>query len=562
MVEYVSQAASYTVVYLTLTFFLGVSLLIGFKFVAGATKDSDQYLAARDSQGVAALSLSFFASGAGAWVLFTVPEASIIGGPIALAGYTISCLVPIAIFGWIGPYMRKNLPFGCTFSDYLQIRYGSVMNVYCTLVTLLYLCLYLTAEFSAIGDAVVALSDPADMWGATGISDDGHNLKLGIVLGVSICTVVYTAIGGLPVSLVTDKVQGVGILLFTFLVCIAAFTANGDSDEAVRDERWDKVTTTGTGDPSPTGAGDSNYGNSFKMAFILISAVTCANMMHSGFQQRVWAAQDPRKLQLGAVGGIVLTIPLMILYGVVGMVSYAEYGPFVYPQFPAYSGFYALNRMTVGWQVCAVILTTMMVASSADTIQTGVAAVFKPFTSYVLVHDWKLVSSEKEAPRVVIAVNFLLAAIVVNVPAIVISTHRGDAHLSVLSLFVLADLVCATCVVPVLMGLWDRIHPAAASAGCLAGAAVALLTYGVAVGDDPANFNTLIPDIPGVSGLYADTSVVAFIMTPITSGLVTLLANVPWFRNGYRFTGFKTAEVTVTTTEPADKTSDKNGGFA
>lgn len=554
--DYVSSSAAYAVVYGTLVFFLGAALLIGFKFVNGAIKDTDQYLAARDSQGIAALSLSFFASGAGAWVLFTVPEASIIGGPIALAGYTISCLVPIAIFGCIGPYMRKHMPWGCTFSDYVQLRYGSLMNVYCTLVSLLYLCLYLTAEFSAIGDAVLALSDPAEVYDASGVSDKGHSLKVGVVLGVSMCTVLYTAVGGLPVSLVTDKVQGVGILLFTFLVCIAAFTA--DSDKPGRDERWEKVTTTGTGDASPTGAGDSNYGNAFKMAFILISAVTCANMMHSGFQQRVWAAEDQRKLRRGAMGGIVLTIPLMLLYGVVGMVSYAEYGPFIYPQFPAYAGFYALNQLNTGWQLCAVILTTMMVASSADTIQTGVSAVFKPFTTYVLVHDWKLVPSEAEAPRVIVAVNFLLAAIVINVPAIIISTDDGDAHLSVLSLFVLADLVCATCVVPVLMGLWDRIHPAAASAGCLAGAACALLTYGVAVGDDPTDFKTMIPDIPGVSGLYADTSVVAFIMTPVASGIVTLTANIPWFRSGYRFAGFnkdtagETAAADVKVTATAD----------
>ena len=90
----------------------------------------------RHSSAVAvSLSLSFFASGAGAWVLFTVPEASIIGGPAALAGYTLSTLVPIAIFGWIGPIMRKHLPFGCTFSDYVQLRYGSLVNVYCTLVS-------------------------------------------------------------------------------------------------------------------------------------------------------------------------------------------------------------------------------------------------------------------------------------------------------------------------------------------------------------------------------------------------------------------------------------------
>jgi Na+/proline symporter len=536
--DYVSQGEAYGVVYGTLTFFLGAALLIGFRFVGGAIKDADQYLAARNTQGIAALSLSFFASGAGAWVLFTVPEASIIGGPIALAGYTISCLVPIAIFGCIGPYMRKNMPWGCTFADFVQLRYGSLMNVYCTLVSLLYLCLYLTAEFSAIGSAVLALSDPADVYNIDGTTTDkGHNLKVGTVLGVSMCTVLYTAVGGLPVSLVTDKVQGVGILLFTLLVCIATF-GNADGDKPGRDERWDKVTTTGTGDPSPTGAGDSSYGNAFKMAFILISAVTCANLMHSGFQQRVWAAEDQRKLRLGAIGGCVLTIPLMLLYGVVGMVSYAEYGPFIYPQFPSYAGFYALNQLATAWQVCAIILTTMMVASSADTIQTGVSAIFKPFTTYVLVRDWKLISSEEEAPRAIVAVNFLLSAVVINVPAIIISTHDGDTSLSVLSLFVLADLVCATCIVPVLMGMWDRIHPCAATAGCLAGAACALLTYGVAVGDDPSDFRTMLPDIPGASGLYADTSVVAFIVTPLASGLVTLAANIPWFRSGYRFAGF------------------------
>ena len=387
MVEYVSEAGSYVTVYLTLALFLVVSLLIGFKFVTSATKDNDQYLAARDSQGIASLSLSFFASGAGAWVLFTVPEASIVGGPIALAGYTLSTLVPLALFGKIGPYMRENLPFGCTFSDFLQQRYGSVVNVYCTIVSLLYMCLYLTAEFSALGDAVLVFSDTAKLCSADevpGDCDKQHNLKVGVVLGVSICTVIYTAVGGLPVSLVTDKVQGVGILLFTFLVCIAAFTADGGADEAARDARWEKVTTTGVGGAFPNYTADGNYGNAFKMAFILISAVTCANMMHSGFQQRVWAAEDQRKLRLGAVGGCLLTIPLMVLYGVVGMFSYAEYGAVGYPSF---AGFYVIGRLAVGWQVCAVVLATMMVASSADTIQTGVAALFKPFTTYVLVHD-------------------------------------------------------------------------------------------------------------------------------------------------------------------------------
>ena len=76
------------------------------------------------------------------------------------------------------------------------------MNVYATLVSLLFPCLYLIAEFTAIDTAILALSDPTEVYEATGsLTDKGLNLEVGVVLGMSICTVLYTAVGGLPVSL-------------------------------------------------------------------------------------------------------------------------------------------------------------------------------------------------------------------------------------------------------------------------------------------------------------------------------------------------------------------------
>ena len=44
--------------------------------------DADTYMVARNTQGVLSLTLSFFASGAGAWIVFAVPEAAILGGPL------------------------------------------------------------------------------------------------------------------------------------------------------------------------------------------------------------------------------------------------------------------------------------------------------------------------------------------------------------------------------------------------------------------------------------------------------------------------------------------------
>jgi len=47
--------------------------------------------------------------------------------------------------------------------------------------------------------------------------------------------------------------------------------------------------------------------------------------------------------------------------------------------------------------------------------------------------------------------------------------------LSVLRLFLIADLLCATAVVPVLLGLWRKMTATAAITGCLAGLLGAVL---------------------------------------------------------------------------------------
>mmetsp|Transcript_103326 Transcript_103326/g.287629 ORF Transcript_103326/g.287629 Transcript_103326/m.287629 type:complete len:549 (-) Transcript_103326:256-1902(-) len=504
-------------------------------------QDSEAYLMARNSQSTLALSLSFFASGAGAWVLFTVPEAAILGGPVAVAGYTISCMLPLAIFGLIGPYFRRELPKACTFFDYLQARYGFFVNAYCTLVSLFYMFLYLSAELTSVGSCIVSLSELKD--------------PLGPVFATSLVTLAYTSVGGMPVSLLTDKVQGVGVFFFTILVCAAGFgfytlpTSPDANPEVVAN--WKMVTTWGLG---------GTAGNSFKMAVILISAVTCANLMHSGFQQRVWAAQGDAQIWRGAVGGMLLTAPLMALFGVLGMISFANYGipglvavgdEGVYLAFLA--AFFLVGAMAPVWQAFAIVLAVMMVASSADTIQTGVAALLKPITERAL-----NAASPGAAgnTKLLVGVNFLIAAVLVNVPAIALST----AGVSVLTLFVMADLVCASAVVPVLLGLSPRIHHAAAAAGCIAGFASAAVIMAIgmpsAVTGKSENVDPVTGDLvpmkmlvePG--GLYSQTSFVAFLVVPAVSGLVTMLANIPFHLRGYRFPGFNVLE------EPSPEVAD------
>jgi len=490
-------------------------------------------MSARNTQGAFSLTMSFFASGAGAWVLFTVPEAAILGGPVAILGYAISCVVPLLIFACVAPALRRRLPYGITFFEFVQARYGTVVNGYVTLISIFYMFLYLAAEFTSVGDCVALLSEPSD------------NSNVAPIIGVSLVTLLYTSVGGLPVSLITDRIQGAGVLIVTVLIVLAIlghllFPAYDDLDAAStalkvaeQSANWKMVTSWGIND---------DPGNSFRMAIVLILAVTSANLMHGGFQQRIWAAEDNAAVKQGLWGAAIITIPFILIFGLFGMISFAHFGwALITPNYVAFlSAFYIFGLCPSGWQVLAIILAVMMVASSADTIQTGLAGLFSPVIDRVL----KLTCGKEGAAGFFtskwcpLLIN-LFCTVVINIIAIVLATQG----LSVLSLFVLADLLCATCCVPVLMGLSDKIHPIGALSGCVSGFVTALLVYGVGIDSrgEPGGFSKLLA--PG--GLYSYTSFVAFLVTPVVSGIVTLLVALPFYVRGYRFAGYPPEDSTV-----------------
>ena len=129
----------------------------------------------------------------------------------------IACIVPLVLIGWITPKLRAKVPTGITFFEYVQVRYGTYVNVYVTLTSLFYMFLFLSAEFTAVGQAV-------DLLSGTVPSGDLQGPGLAVVIGTSLLTMLYTSYGGLPISLATDKVQGVGMILIATLVTIAACT--------------------------------------------------------------------------------------------------------------------------------------------------------------------------------------------------------------------------------------------------------------------------------------------------------------------------------------------------
>uniref|UniRef100_A0A7R9YLB6 Sodium:solute symporter n=1 Tax=Diacronema lutheri TaxID=2081491 RepID=A0A7R9YLB6_DIALT len=482
-------AASYAIVFATLAVF-GVVAVAGLKMSKLSVTDKDSYFTARNSQSTFSLAMTFFASGMGAWVLFAVAEVGTYTGSLGVAGYALSAIAPLIILDRVSPFLRRELPNGVTLHDFVALRFGKSMTALLAVISAFYMFIYLVAELTSVGGAVALI---------TGID------PLAPVLGTSLITLAYSSVGGLPVSLLTDQVQGVMVIVLVVLLCIAVFAYNPLPKDAIID----------------SGAADVTLGG-LRTAVTLILAVTAANLFHSGYWQRVWAATDNRAMTRGVLIANGLQLVVMVLFGVIGMMAVAVYGSALFsPEYVAFlAAFFFIAELPVGWQVIAVIATVCMVASSADTLQNGLAALFA--------------ASPRVSVRSAMALTVLL-----NVPAIILATLQ----LSVLSLFILADLLAAAVCVPIGLGLWYRTHPTAA----LAGSAVGLLSILVVFAVSGALSGSVAV---GLSGIYyafdlsSPTLLVAFILAPALSGLVTVGGSllVP----GYRFAGFPKVDVAVT----------------
>lgn len=291
------------------------------------------------------------------------------------------------------------------------------------------------------------------------------------------------------------------MLLLTVVLCIAVFAYNPLPPNAILQ----------------SGAADATAGG-VSTAITLILALTFANMFHAGYWQRVWAAQDDAAMSRGILIANVLQVLVMVLFGVIGMMAVAVYGDALFsPDYVAFlAAFFFIKELPLGWQVVAVVVTVGMVASSADTLQNGLAALFS--------------SNKRVSVRVAVVITVLI-----NIPAILLATLQ----LSVLSLFILADLLAAAVCVPMGMGLWYRTHPTAALAGCVAG----LLTVPIVfmVGGAIAKGSA----VAGLANIYfafdlSDPLLLsAFIIVPTVSGLVTYAGSL--MAPSYRFAGFAKA---------------------
>jgi len=447
---------------------------------------ADYFLSARNSAGWFSIGMSFFATGMGAWILYgstelgATPQISWLG----VIGYSAASAFPAVLICFLGPKIRRMSEEAFCTTDFGRKRYGRIMQLVISAVSIFYMFIFIVAELTSISNVYALLTND-------------YSTTYGIIIAVVLgsFTLFYTGLAGLPASIVTDKFQGLIMALMVIMLTVAITT---EDENHVNRQEWDLA---------------ANWTADGLMAAVtLVIAIACAEMFNQSTWQRVWAAESLVALRAGFLFGSALVFVLIMFFGVMGMLAYAN-DPEAYDsgeKFAFLAFFDLLEPLANGWHIITLILVTALAASSIDSLQNGLTSIF----SSDLV---KIGCGTKWIAR------FLVVAL--NFPAIWLASKKHD----VIALFLVADLVCATSVMPTFLGLqtqdWVFLKAPTelgAFLGCISGV-VTVVVNGLINGAEGGIFDYFWLRNNAICALCGSKTMVSFIVTPIISAVMTYI---------------------------------------
>ncbi|KAF9160190.1 hypothetical protein DFQ26_005788 [Actinomortierella ambigua] len=401
-----------------LAYGLGVTMIVAFGITAliltrrvakDKLQDSEWFLTARRSVGPSIIAFSFMSSGLGAWVPSSMSAYGVSAGIIGLVFYAVSCGIPIIIIAHVGAVLNRKYPGVQSLGDFVQWRYGTIPTVVVTLIMLFTMSIGLCAEYTAIGNLFEFIVGGP---------------RLPIVIVIAVVTAIYTAAGGLYVSILTDVAQGIfGIGMLVIIAIYVAVTYRPTSLPPLSD------------DPV---LGPNYWGYAAIVAMPI--SLTCSTIFSEAPWQRVWASADHKALKKGSYVGALGLIVICFLYGFGGFLA-------LWAKFPTNDptgGTAFFDLLGAGeatpptWiLMVAVLATCAMSEGNVDSLQNGIVD-----TIATRLFRGKSVWYAR-------ALVFLI-----NIPTVFVSL-RGY---NIISLFLVGNLVCTFSAMPVVLGLVTRLE--------------------------------------------------------------------------------------------------------
>jgi Na+/proline symporter len=391
---------------------VAVFTLMGLLQASRHTITLEDYMVSRNSIGTQAALATIVASAMGAWILFSPPEVGATSGLAGIVGYCIGQATPSAMFAFMGTRIRFLMPQGHSMNEYVLHRFGNAMYLLTLSIIVFYMFVYLAAELTAIAKAVELMA--------------GVPLWLTAVLVIS-AVFIYTTVGGLAATIFTDAIQFIVIVPLLLLSFAIALMALGGWGTAIA-----PVTQV-----APQLLSLAN-GPGIKFGATLVIAVIAAEMFNQANWQRIYACRNDVVVRRSFLGSFLVIIPILFIAGLLGILA-MHFG------FSDDRAFFSLIEALglPSWVSLAVlVLVLALVMSSLDTLLNGIASVFTT----------DLLRFFPAMPSTGILRASRILTIVVGIPAIAIAAQGYN----VLYLFLLADLVCAGALFPVLFGLYSR----------------------------------------------------------------------------------------------------------
>jgi len=320
-----------------LIFFILFLFLVLTRRLANKTEDQSYFVMLK-SQKTLNLSLSFYASGMGLWIIASPAEVGWYGLGFDVIGYAISASTPFVLLYFVGPRIVQTVPDKATLPQYISQQYGNFAQVFVSIIATIYMSAFLIAEFASINFLFPEISETSGLIVCTAIA---------------VVTFLYLNLSGFKASLVTDRFQGISIIALLIIVLFLWISQNGINNiiQASYDGGLNTFTLA-----------------SFKSALAVILAVTAAEIFSQGYWQRTYSAIDENVIKKSSIyAGLGCFITVLVL-GIAGSAG-AGFGI----ENPSLSFIQQIEFNTFS-RILVIVLCTMLVASSIDTLQSAISS--------------------------------------------------------------------------------------------------------------------------------------------------------------------------------------------
>ena len=404
-ISLLSQSSSIIITVIICLLFTFIGIVYSQKF-----KGKNNYLVANRSVGLFSLTTSFVASALGAWILFGPASAATWGGIGAVVGYALGTAFPLFVLIYLGGKFRKLYPNGKSLIEVIRLRFGNKLFKLILILSIFYMSIFLIAEVTAVSILLNYISG-TDLWITS--------------LVVIVSSLIYTLYGGLRASIFTDNIQFVlfGLLLLVAYFYLILFNVNSFSFEFIKLNRPFLLS--------------SGYLPNFTAGLTFFIAVAATNLFHQGNWQRVYAAKNYIVLKKSLIIAFIIIIPVVFMMGFSGLIAVSE-DPKVIPDLAFFSLLLKDQREILS--IIIIFLAISLTISSIDTIINAIS-------SLIIVDGNKIIkfkgNYQKLSNKIILIISFIAFLI-------------ASKGLSILYLFLLADLFCCAAVLSVFYGIYNK----------------------------------------------------------------------------------------------------------